>query len=410
MKYIKEYYLFFLLLTLGFIIRLIFIAIPGFKIDVDDWFAWSIRLQEVGFSHFYTGTIFSDYPPGYMYILGLLVSLKEIFHLSTTQYYNLLKIPAILAETVLATTIFFIVKKERSLKGAYITSAFILFNPALIFITAIWGQIDALLGLLLVLSVYCLKNKKLIAASTLFTLAFLMKPQAIAIGPVFLFYLLRHFNKDTILSLTIPGIITVIILPFPFFPTQPIIAVLSKFLLTAAEYPYTSLFAYNIWGIVGFWVSDTTRFLSLTYQSWSIIIFSLYWIFLAYLYFKKRLDLYSLSALALLGFYFLPTRVHERYLYPAIPFLILSASEIKSTILLIVTGIASLIFFCSLYYVYIYYNVIYFHISSILMESSIYTTIQNNGTVLSMFMTLLFILFTFIIAKHTYSLPKHAQK
>jgi len=63
-----------------------------------------------------------------------------------------------------------------------------------------------------------------------------------------------------------------------------------------------------------------------------------------------------MSALATLGFYFLPTRVHERYLYPSLIFLILAAIEQKSSKIIIFQILLSLVHFLNLYYVYIYYN------------------------------------------------------
>ena len=61
-----------LILILIIIVRLMCIFLPSFKIDMNDWQAWSARLVEVSPIHFYSPTYFSDYFPGYLYLLWFL--------------------------------------------------------------------------------------------------------------------------------------------------------------------------------------------------------------------------------------------------------------------------------------------------------------------------------------------------
>ena len=52
----------------------VLLPLSGFRIDVGDFTAWAQRLAERGPGEFYDPSYFSDYPPGYLYVLWLLGS------------------------------------------------------------------------------------------------------------------------------------------------------------------------------------------------------------------------------------------------------------------------------------------------------------------------------------------------
>jgi hypothetical protein len=96
---------------------------------------------------------------------------------------------------------------------------------------------------------------------------------------------------------------------------------------TFSQYPYISQFAFNPWGMLfGFTVDDAAWFRIGTAIAVAGIAGSL-WLL------RSRRDLVGLlgvSVLLGLVIYFLPTRVHERYLYGAIAFLApLAAVELR---------------------------------------------------------------------------------
>jgi Gpi18-like mannosyltransferase len=373
-------------------IRLLLLQLPGFKSDIDSFFAWAIRLYEGGLGSFYSDSLFTDYTPGYLYILYVLGFLQKNLLLDSVTFYQVLRFPAIIAEVILALFIFIDVKKDSSLGKALFAASFILFNPGLIFNTAVWGQIDSILALLMYGAIYFLRKEKLKTASLILGLALLTKPQAIAIAPIFGLFLLQHFRFKNIIAIIFPAVWIVVLLAFPLFPANPLGELLLRVLKTAQEYPYTSLFAYNFWGIFNFWIKDNTRWFIFSYQSWGYLLFALYWLLIAYLYLKRRLSLLSLATLATLGFYFLPTRVHERYLYPALPFLIVTGISYSSRLLVSLALTLSLIYLLNLYYVYVYYNEFYFKLGHILFFPPLYSYLDNNGSLLAFLSTCLFLI------------------
>lgn len=402
MEILKKHFLI-ILISLGLLTRLMLIPLPGFKIDIGDWFAWSIRLSHFNFAQFYSKDVFTDYTPGYLYILSLLGFLKTLLLIPDNIFYLLLKTPAIIADLIIGIIIYKEVQKYVSRKIALLTLSATIFSPVIIFNSSIWGQIDSILTVFMLVAVIALKKNKLILSSIFFGLALLVKPQALALLPLFAFFLINRFKLSCLFKLLMPGIFIIFILTFPFFPNQTLINFAQHILNTANEYSYSSVNAYNLWGIVGFWIKDNTIWNNLSYQTWGYVLLITYWIILGYFYFKKKLSLYATSALAAMGFFFLPTRVHERYLYPAIVFLVLTATFLKSRLLIVLTGVLSLLHLLNLYYVYVYYNEIYLKLPKLLYNSIFYNFLADNSKSLSLISAFIFILISIILFKYAIS-------
>lgn len=387
-----------ILFLFGFLIRLVFATLPGFKIDVDAWFAWAVRLQEVGFANFYSDIIFTIFAPGYLYILSLLGFIKNLFNIDKETFYLVVKLPNIISEIILAILAYKITK-DYSLKIARIVTIVIILNPGFIFNSSIWGQTDSTLALFLLITVYLLKKDKLIMSSIFLGLSFLIKPQAIAILPVFALFALNDFSSKIWLKLIVPGFFTIFILSIPFFPNNPFLELIQFFQNSVNEYQGTSLFAYNYWGIFGFWLNDTQKIGFLTLQQWGFVLFSGYWLIILYFFLKKRFPILFLATLATLSFYFLPTRVHERYLYSGLVFLILLSAYTKNKLLIILTAALNIIYFLNLYYVYIYYNHFYLNLPSPIFWNTGYSLIETNGKLLSIIATFCFVCISFLIIR-----------
>lgn len=396
-----------LFILLGLVVRLLLIPLPGFNIDVNDWYAWAIRLSDFNFSGFYSKEVFTDYTPGYLYVLSLLGFLKNLLRIPEGYFYILLKLPAIISDLIIGAIIYKEVRKY-SKKIAIFSLCAILFNPVIIFNSSVWGQIDSILTVFMLLAVIALKKNKLISSSIFFGLALLVKPQTLALLPLFAFFLINRFRLSGLFKLLAPGIFIIFILTFPFFPNQTLINFAQHILNTANEYSYTSINAYNFWGVVGFWIPDNTSWNNLSYQMWGYLLMANYWIVIAYLYLRKKLSIYAFAALATLAFFFLPTRAHERYLYPAIVFLILLTAIYKSKLLLTLTGILSFLHFLNLYYVYVYYNEIYLKLPKILYNPIFYNFLADNSKSLSLISAFIFILISIILFKY-YAISKKAQ-
>lgn len=404
MKIFKDRFLI-LSLLLGLIIRLLLTPVTGFKFDVDTWFAWAQRLNEVGFTNFYFDKVWTGYPPGFLYILSSLGFIKNLFNISDPNFYLVLKLPSIFAELILGLVIYQIIPDKLKL-WKKLALIIVMLNPAFIFNSAVFGQFDGLFSLIVFLVVFYLQKNKLILSSVLLGLAFLFKPQAILLFPLLLFFILKNFSMKAFVELFLPATFTIILGFLPFFPTSPINGPINLISTLLGFYPYNSIFAYNLWGILGFWVKDNNIFMNISYQNWGYILFSIFWISVFFIHQKKKLSLYSIATLAGLSFFFILTRMHERYLYPGLVFLMFFSVTKKSVFLTILTIALSLIHFLNLYYVYIYYNQFYLKIPQIIYNVVLYNFADKNIPVISLFSTLIFFLISISILKLDYEYKK----
>lgn len=336
-----------------FIIRFIFSYLPSFGFDMGTWFGWANKLASKGFASFYTSPDWTQYTPGYLYWLWLIGKFGWLNEFA-------IKVPIILADIFTGFLIWSIVKKT-SVSLANISFYLYVLNPVVIFDGSVWGQIDGLLAMLLFLSAYFLTEKKSLFWSVFFwSIGFLIKPQAIAIAPIFLLMiLLKKFKLKEIVISIFTGLFILFVGSLPYFPKNPILGLPQLVLKMTNYYAYTSVNGFNIWSWVGMWQPDTVKFLGVSYSIWGTL-FLVSADLLALFLFRNKLNKkgnhYLLFAILCLSFFLFPTKVHERYLFPFFAFILASASLLKSRNIFCVFGLATLVNFLNLYYAYAYYN------------------------------------------------------
>ncbi len=126
--------------------------------DLNTFVSWGKKLSKVGFTDFYV-TYWCDYMPGYLYILWILNKLQLVF--TNIPKEILFKLPANIADLVLALLIFYNLKKFISLRKTVFFSLLFFLNPAVLVNSTFWGQIDTLHLLPIVISAFvCIKKKK----------------------------------------------------------------------------------------------------------------------------------------------------------------------------------------------------------------------------------------------------------
>ena len=185
----------FLLLGAGLLLRILLATFnTGFGSDTACFAAWADRMYELGPSGFYSTDFFTDYPPGFMYVLYLIGALKALFQIP---YYSgahllLLKFPAILCDILCSYVIYQTAYLKFSHKSTLCLTAAYLFNPAIILNSSVWGQVDSVLTLAIVLMCISLIKGNLLSAYIAFGIGILIKPQMLVFAPVLLAGILDH--------------------------------------------------------------------------------------------------------------------------------------------------------------------------------------------------------------------------
>src|SRR5579863_7785493 len=148
------------LLLAGLVIRLAFVNNEGFKTDISTYSAWAIALGQHGFASFYSTIGFADYPPGYFYILAAVGHLWQLLFAAHDHGYGalrvLVKLPAILADLCVGGLLYALVRRFASVGYALGAAALYLLNPATIYISALWGQVDSISGAFALFAIYAL--------------------------------------------------------------------------------------------------------------------------------------------------------------------------------------------------------------------------------------------------------------
>jgi len=330
------------LLFVSFLVRVLLFPLQGYPIDTGDFISWFGTAAAHGIRPFYIVT-WSDYPPFNVYIFWFFGSLANAVSTHGISAVNIVKLAPNLFDLGTAVLIYVFVRKQASFKLALAATALYAFNPALIYNAAVWGQFDAIYTFFLILSLMlALKSKPELSAATL-AIALLTKPQAIALAPLIAFLIYKKSGLKRMLVSVLAFALTIFLIILPFdWKGQPLTSLSQIYFGGFGQYSVTSVNAFNLWGLYGLWVSDANFFI----LGWAL--FGAFTVFVLYVLHKRfnvSGDYLAIFAAFMLffAFFMLPTRIHERYLFPAISVLALMFPFLKKTRLLYATLTATLL-------------------------------------------------------------------
>ncbi len=237
-KYLK----YILILTIAF--RFLFALSYGTQ-DVEWWKAWYSSIEEKGVLNIYgapdkeniillqKGLSFEEVrnktqnvikyepfkygrknyvvtqPPVYIYHLFIAGKIYKIIdpNLSNNRLYNFfLNLIPIIYSILTCILIYYFLNSTQYKNHALVSALFFSINPLIILNSPIHGFWDPILGFYVLSSLILLYKRKITGSFILFTVAILVKPTAIIILPVYIFFILRehsylHFFKSIFISL-----------------------------------------------------------------------------------------------------------------------------------------------------------------------------------------------------------------
>ena len=334
-------------LVLGgaFVLRMILAAVTkGYPYDMSCFVAWGEKLLADGPAGFYSEGYFADYPPGYLWVLGLVALLRELFNAayeSRLTYVLLALVPAVCDCTAAALVWHIGQKKHPGSRMPLLLAVFTAFDPLMLFDTGVWKQIDGALALPLLACFWLLEEKHYLSAALLYGLALSIKPQALLFGPVlavcFLAAIALGDNTfravlrclgGAVLALAVPLVIGV-----PYFGVRELLPkLLEKYAGTAGSYPYATVNGFNwLAALGGNWVSeDTTALLGLTWRQLGLLNILLVTaglvLFAVCSARGRRFSPLLLAAYYGLGIFTLAHNMHERYMVPGVLLVLLAAA------------------------------------------------------------------------------------
>lgn len=355
--------------ALRLLLSLIFVGHPT---DINCFMAWGNAVLTNGMSNFYTSGIFADYPPGYMYVCGAISWLCRVLNLSygSAGMVFLFKLPATIADLASAYLVYRIARRRGMRESfALVLCAVLAFNPAAMFISGAWGQIDSLLTLGIVGAIYLLWADRLILAGAVFGLAILFKPQALMFGPIlavaYLALIVVSADWKKRLLRTALAVLAALLVLFvgslPFKGDQDLFYLVDRYLNTISSYPYATIEAYNFPALLGLnWAPVESPVLGVPYSILGPVFIGAAVLLGAFLFLRsflvlpageerltlsalracKRREgaLYLAAACMLMVIFTFGHYMHERYLFPALLLLLMAYLYERDRRLLIAFG------------------------------------------------------------------------
>lgn len=331
-----------LLLGIGLIVKMVTSGMfQGFEADMNCFCSWGNRMLEVGAGSIYSKDVFSDYPPGYLYVLGLVSWIVNSFKIgwdatsgaidwSSAAVQTLYKLPACLCDLAAGYLIYKVARRRMPSGISTLCAALYVFNPAVMINSAVWGQVDSVYVLFLVLMMYFIMEKKLPCAYVVFGIGIIIKPQMTFFTPILIWAIveqvfLEKFTKKKFLTNLGWGLFAIALmfgLALPFGLSK----VIPQFVDTVSSYPYASVNAYNFWTMIGRnWGSQLDAFFFLPASGWGTIAIITMVVLTFYLFYKTRADksrYYVYASFLMAGVFLFSVRMHERYMYPVMVLLL----------------------------------------------------------------------------------------
>jgi len=377
--------------VVALVVRLPLLASPGFVPDQTQFVYWSVLSHSPeGMAAVYAqrtsgGRPVCNYPPVGVYLLkglgdvydflspseqGLDPSLAQAMSRgertpATRRAVILYKLPAVLADALLGALLFlFLAARYSSTLAALVAGCYVLI-PAVIYDSAVWGQVDALPTLLVIVSLELAHRGRTGWMVAVATLAILTKAQTAAMVPLWLgvavCWTLRptarpHLHasasgrKDVAASVRgsrdlrrIVGrwlmlfaaaatVVLVVLVPF----RHVLDGVWQAYVGAPSFYPFTHLNGFSAWflgapltephlgsvPLTDWYVLDSAPvFLGLSPRTWGLVGVLAVWGLVLEMMWRRRCDDRALCWAARtlpLAFFVLSTQMHERYLFQAL--------------------------------------------------------------------------------------------
>ena len=337
-------------LVLAFAIRAVLLPTVGFRDDLDQFVGWVHALATRPFGNAYDQNL--SFPPVMVYVWGLLAAVEPAFRTATDAadpaIRAIMKLPASLADIGLGGLVAWELRaRPRWAIGAGLG---ILLHPAVIDVSAWWGQYESIYALFGLIAFLLAVRGHSLPAAALLAVALMTKPQALPFVVPFAAWFVARDGWLGAVKAGIVGAAVIALLWAPFVAAGGP----AGYARNLAEYQgdifaILSLRAWNVWWLVqelgagGNFVSDQGAILGpITLRHVGFLIAGILEVvvFLAVLRSPtRRTFAIGLAAAVLVAFVFLTT-MHERYAYGALVFLALLIPERRFLVTWIVFGIA----------------------------------------------------------------------
>ncbi|MCC7448823.1 MAG: hypothetical protein IT324_15505 [Anaerolineae bacterium] len=341
-----------IILALALAIRLPLQSDMLYEGDTEHFAVWMNLMNNRGVFHYYDpylrfGAWDRPYPPLAtlsFYAISKLYGPPILYKhdLQNPHFIALLKLIPMIAEMAMIAAIGLWLRNRRVL--GWLIPLLMAVYPGMIVTSAWWGQWESPFVLFLVLAVIAMNKDRPLIGWAMFAIACLFKQPAALLAPMMLVLTFRRYGlQHTIKGISVfATIFLAVVVPFALSSGWP--AALSSYLNAADAYPNMTNNAYNFWYFVATlnkgsqlifeekgYVDSIRMFGIVPYKQVGMVMLGTYTLLIMAIIWRQaneRREAVWAAALAM-GFFILPTQVHERYIFPAAVLSLMAVAQDK---------------------------------------------------------------------------------
>src|SRR2546430_3521949 len=327
------------LFGLAMLVRLALDTGQGYNVDVHTYLALTWKIVHYGLHSAYVqdsqntwlerlnAVPPSDNPPVLLYpfwLLGWLYkqlispSFPPIWLSDPKLLRFMLRLPSLGADLFIGALILRVLqRKSLGFNATLVAVGAFLFNPAVVFDSAYWGQTAAVHTLFMLLALIATDRRAYIWAGAALSTAVLTKPQAFAVAPLIFILAVREHGWW---RLGVGGLLTALFIVVPFLVAGTINGVCAQYVQTAQYNPVLSANAHNLWWVVSGghgWQADTPTGGTISFRSAGLLLFGCATVLSSVVVWRQRQTLFLAAAYQSVAFFMLNTQIHENHLLPA---------------------------------------------------------------------------------------------
>jgi dolichyl-phosphate-mannose-protein mannosyltransferase len=317
-------------LGLALAVRIALLPLPGLAGDLDDFATWAAAIARDGLGRAYDQPI--SFPPVLPWIwAGLGWAVPGLAHGSSADPWVrvLLKAPASLADLAIAAVVGWWTWRRAGLCWGLAAAAAIALAPAVLYLSALWGQFESIYVLPVVVAYVLAVRGRAGWSAVAAAVALMAKPQALPLMVPFAAWYLATGGWRELARAAIVGAGTIAVLWAPFLAAGGPLRYLSNLTAYGDVFAVVSLRAWNPWWILeigadpggGVFVSDSFPIVGpITFRVLAGVLGLVVMAVVAW-WVARRPTPETLGwglVAAGLGAVMVLTTMHERYAYPAL--------------------------------------------------------------------------------------------
>jgi len=336
-------------LAAAILIRLILLPTDGFRDDLDQFVGWVRDIGRAPFGQAYRLDL--SFPPVMAYLFALMGGILGLaghaVDAGDPLVRAVVKLPASVADLALALGVAFALRDR--LRWAIVAGLAIALHPALIYVSAWWGQFESIYVLAGLVAVLLAGGRHPNLAAVALGVAVMTKPQALPFFVPFAAWAVARFGLGGAIRLAAVTAGTAAVLWVPFLADGGVAGYARNLNHYQNEvFGVLSLRAWNVWWLLqqaagGNFLSDSGALLGpVSVRSLAFVMTGLAEAVVFIAVYQRptfRNLVLGIAASALVAFSLLTT-MHERYAFAALVFLALLLPEVRLRALWLVFGLA----------------------------------------------------------------------